>query len=44
LARRLLVIAAPEIDLPAVLRPWLKGRRVPGNLRLQIDIDPYSFL
>jgi primosomal protein N' (replication factor Y) (superfamily II helicase) len=42
--QRLLVIAAPEIDLPAVLRPWLKGRKLPGNLRLQIDVDPYSFL
>jgi primosomal protein N' (replication factor Y) (superfamily II helicase) len=42
--QRLLVIAAPEIDLPAVLAPWIKGRRLPGSLRLQIDVDPYSFL
>ena len=42
--QRLLVIAAPEIDLPAVLAPWLKGRKVPASLRLQIDVDPYSFL
>jgi primosomal protein N' (replication factor Y) len=42
--QRLLVIAAPEIDLPAVLAPWLKGHRLPGSLRLQIDVDPYSFL
>ena len=42
--QRLLVIAAPAIDLPAVLRPWLKGRKLPGSLRLQIDVDPYSFL
>jgi primosomal protein N' (replication factor Y) len=42
--QRLLVIAAPEIDLPDALRPWLKGRRVPGSLRLQIDVDPYSFM
>jgi primosomal protein N' (replication factor Y) len=42
--QRLLVIAAPEVDLPAVLRPWVKGRKLPGNLRLQIDVDPYSFL
>src|SRR5690606_6697459 len=42
--QRLLVIAAPEIDLPGALRPWLKGRRVPGSLRLPIDVDPYSFL
>ena len=42
--QRLLVIAAPEIDLPDGLRPWLKGRRVPGSLRLQIDVDPYGFM
>ena len=42
--QRLLVIAAPEVDLPAVLRPWVKGRKLPGSLRLQIDVDPYSFL
>jgi primosomal protein N' (replication factor Y) len=42
--QRLLVIAAPEIDLPAALAPWLKGRKLPGSLRLQIDVDPYSFL
>jgi primosomal protein N' (replication factor Y) len=42
--QRLLVIAAPEVDLPAALRPWLRGRKLPGSLRLQIDVDPYSFL
>jgi primosomal protein N' (replication factor Y) (superfamily II helicase) len=42
--QRLLVIAAPEIDLPGALRPWLAGRRLPGSLRLQIDVDPYGFL
>jgi primosomal protein N' (replication factor Y) len=42
--QRLLVIAAPAIDLPALLHDWLKGRRTPGNLRLQVDVDPYSFL
>jgi primosomal protein N' (replication factor Y) (superfamily II helicase) len=42
--QRLLVIAAAEIDLPALLHSWLKGRRTPGNLRLQVDVDPYSFL
>ena len=42
--QRLLVIAAPGVDLPAVLRPWVKGRKPPGNLRLQVDVDPYSFL
>jgi primosomal protein N' len=38
------VIATPAIDLPALLRSWLQGRKAPGNLRLQVDVDPYSFL
>jgi primosomal protein N' (replication factor Y) len=42
--QRLLAIAGPEVDLAAVLRPWLKGRRLPGSLRLHVDVDPYSFL
>ena len=42
--QRLLVIAASDIDLPEGLRPWLKGLRVPGSIRLQIDMDPYGFL
>jgi primosomal protein N' (replication factor Y) len=42
--QRLLAIAGPEVDLAAALRPWLKGRRLPGSLRLHIDVDPYSFL
>jgi primosomal protein N' (replication factor Y) len=42
--QRLLVIAAPGVDLPEALRPWLKSQRLPGSLRLQIDIDPYGFM
>ncbi len=42
--QRLLAIAGPEVDFSEVLRPWLKGRRLPGSLRLHIDVDPYSFL
>jgi primosomal protein N' (replication factor Y) len=42
--QRLLAIAGPEVDLAAALRPWLRGRRLPGSLRLHIDVDPYSFL
>jgi primosomal protein N' (replication factor Y) (superfamily II helicase) len=42
---RLLVKSAREADLQAYLRLWL--RQVPkakGDLRLVVDIDPYSFL
>ena len=42
--QRLLAIAGPKIDLAEALRPWLKGHRLPGSLRLHIDVDPYSFL
>jgi primosomal protein N' (replication factor Y) len=42
--QRLLVIAAPGVDLPEALRPWLKSQRLPSSLRLQIDIDPYGFM
>ncbi len=41
---RFLVIAQPEIDLGAALRPWLASEKLGGNLRLHVDIDPYSFL
>ncbi len=27
-----------------IIRAWLKGIKFPGDLRLQIDIDPYSFM
>jgi primosomal protein N' (replication factor Y) len=42
--QRLLVIAAPEIDLVAALRPWLMAHKPRGSVRLQIDVDPYGFL
>jgi primosomal protein N' (replication factor Y) len=42
--QRLLVIAKAGLDLPAALRPWLQAHRPRGGIRLQIDVDPYSFL
>jgi len=42
--QRLLVIAAPEVDLVETIGPWVKAAKPSGNLRLQVDIDPYSFL
>ena len=42
---RLLVKSAREADLQAYLRLWLKDAPKPkGDLRLQVDVDPYSFL
>ena len=42
---RLLVKATREADLQAYLRLWLGAAPKPrGDLRLAVDIDPYSFL
>lgn len=42
---RLLVKAAREADLQAYLRLWLSAVPKPkGDIRLVVDVDPYSFL
>lgn len=42
--KRLLVKAAPGVDLPAWLRAWLAPVRLPSAVHLQVDVDPVSFL
>ncbi len=42
--QRLLAVARAGIDLTGSLGPWLRSVRTRGNLRVQIDVDPYSFL
>lgn len=42
--RRLLVRAARGVRLQDRLRPWIGGIKPPNSVRIQIDIDPYSFL
>ena len=42
--QRLLIIAKQSIDLTEALRPWINHIKPRGNLRLHIDVDPYSFL
>jgi primosomal protein N' (replication factor Y) len=42
--RRFLVKAERTVNLQAVLRDWLSRVRLAGSARLQVDIDPYSFL
>jgi primosomal protein N' (replication factor Y) (superfamily II helicase) len=42
--RRFLVKAERHVNLQAVVRDWLSRVRLGGSARLQIDIDPYSFL
>jgi len=42
---RLLVKAAREADLQAYLRLWLSAvPKAKGDIRLTVDVDPYSFL
>ncbi len=42
--RRFLVKARRGVHLQAVLREWLGRVRVAAQVRVQVDIDPYSFL
>ena len=42
--RRLLVQAERRVNLQAVLREWVARLRFSGSARLQVDVDPYSFL
>jgi primosomal protein N' (replication factor Y) (superfamily II helicase) len=41
---RLLVQAERTVNVPEMLRLWLSAVKTPRNLRLLIDVDPYSFL
>lgn len=41
---RFLVKCDKAMNIQAVIGNWLKGRKVPSNVRLQIDIDPYNFM
>ena len=42
--KRLLVRADRDVDVQAFLRAWLGRVKVPGSVRLTVDVDPYSFL
>jgi primosomal protein N' (replication factor Y) len=42
---RLLLKSARGFDLSAYLRHWLaSGPKTKGNLKLEVDVDPQSFL
>ncbi len=42
--KRFLVRADRGVDLQAFLAAWRARTKVPGSVRLTIDVDPYSFL
>ncbi|MDR3508786.1 MAG: primosomal protein N' [Caulobacteraceae bacterium] len=42
--KRFLVRANRNVDLQAFLAAWRARVRVPGSIRMTIDVDPYSFL
>ncbi|HZS83473.1 MAG TPA: primosomal protein N' [Stellaceae bacterium] len=42
--RRFLVKARRDVAVQPVLRDWLRRIKIPANARVQVDIDPYSFL
>ena len=41
---RVLIQAEKTVDLQAVIEGWLAKLSLPPGVRLQVDIDPYSFL
>ena len=41
---RFLLRAEKTIDLQQILRSWIADVKLPKQVRLDIDIDPYSFL
>jgi primosomal protein N' (replication factor Y) len=42
--KRFLVRADRRIDIQAYLMAWRARVRIPGSVRLTLDVDPYSFL
>ena len=42
--RRLLLKASREVAVQAHVRRWLNSVSLPGPVRVQVDVDPYSFL
>ncbi|MBL4596895.1 MAG: primosomal protein N' [Robiginitomaculum sp.] len=42
--QRLLIRAPRQLDLSAYMHDWRARYKVRGNVRIKIDIDPYSFL
>lgn len=41
---RLLLKTAKNIKIQAVIKEWLRRVQAPANVRIEVDIDPYSFM
>ena len=41
---RFLVRSELNVDLSAYMSAWKSGLKLPAQARLQLDVDPYSFL
>lgn len=41
--RRLLMHAAKGLPVQSIVDSWLKRARIPKKIRVQVDVDPYSF-
>jgi primosomal protein N' (replication factor Y) len=42
--RRLLLKTDKKMPIQAIVKDWLERTNVASNVRVQVDIDPYSFL
>lgn len=42
--RRLLLSAERSVNVQSMIQEWLALAQVPGTVRVQVDIDPYSFM
>jgi primosomal protein N' (replication factor Y) len=42
--RRFLIKARPGVRIQPVIQAWLSRSRIQSGVRVQIDIDPYSFM
>jgi len=42
--RRFLIKARREVNLQGEIEAWLAAVKPPANVRIQVDVDPYSFL
>ena len=42
--RRFLIRADKGVKMQALIHDWLSKVKTPGSVRIQVDIDPYSFM